>query len=91
MANPFRAKSGEFDMDFTEKTFHIDLTFPNDGNFNTQFDAMGSASNNDHRELFHRDAAEQHPITAITNLEDELEVRPDEYLSNLDIHDILNH
>ena len=44
----------------------------------------------DHRELTHRDADEQHPINAITNLAPELTARPSTALSNTDIQNILN-
>ena len=44
----------------------------------------------DHRKLTHRDAADQHPISAITDLEAELNVRPSSALTNQDIQNILN-
>ena len=45
----------------------------------------------DHRELMHRDAPDQHPINAITNLEAELDVKLETVpaLSNQDIENIL--
>ena len=47
----------------------------------------GSVSGtSDHRKLAHRDAADQHPIGAITGLESEL---PDA-LTNIDIESIVN-
>lgn len=44
-----------------------------------------------HERLQNRDLPDQHPIGAVTNLEAELEVRPDEMLTNMEIHEILNH
>lgn len=43
----------------------------------------------DHGSLTGRDAPEQHPIEAITNLEPELNWRPSTALSNADIQAIL--
>ena len=43
----------------------------------------------DHRELTNRDASDQHPIGAITDLEAELAARPTAILSNMDIQRIL--
>ena len=81
-------------------TFNINLEFTGDGTFQTQygesdgfttdFGSTQFVTTSDHRELTHRDADAQHPIGSITNLEGELEVRPDEYLSNIDIYEILN-
>ena len=58
------------------KTYLIDLPF---------------IDGNEHDRLIHRDYADQHPITAITQLTQELSVRPSESLSNMDIQNILNH
>ena len=58
------------------KTYLIDLPF---------------VDSNEHDRLIHRDYADQHPITAITQLTQELSVRPSESLSNMDIQNILNH
>lgn len=44
----------------------------------------------DHRDLTHRNAADQHPISAITDLEAELNVRLSTAMSNTDIQNILN-
>lgn len=58
------------------KTYLIDLPF---------------IDGNEHDRLIHRDYVDQHPITAITQLTQELSVRPSESLSNMDIQNILNH
>lgn len=44
----------------------------------------------DHTVLTGRDADDQHPIKAITNLEPELDFRPNSALTNEDILNILN-
>lgn len=83
-----------------ENIFRINLTFDNEatfdtffedqgGDFNTDFGETTTVTTSDHRELTHRDATMQHPIASITDLTDELEVRPDEYMSNMEIYEIL--
>lgn len=42
-----------------------------------------------HDRLNNRDLPDQHPISAITRLESELEARPDERLTNSDIYNIM--
>lgn len=74
-----------------ENSFWIDLTFENDAMFETGFGEITKVVTSDHRELTHRGAPMQHPIDSITDLTDELEVRPDESLSNIDIYEILQH
>lgn len=80
--------------------FHIDLEFDNEAIFNTSFQEQTSefftgfgettkVTTSDHRELTNRDAVMQHPISSITDLDEELDVRPDEYMSNIDIYQIL--
>lgn len=44
----------------------------------------------DHDELVNRDLPDQHPIEAVTALEGELEMRPSQALTNMDIYAILN-
>lgn len=89
-------------MNVSNNTFWVDLTFDNSATFetgfietNTMFDAgfseITKVTTSDHRELTHRDALEQHPIESITYLTDELDIRPDEYLTNIDIYEILQH
>lgn len=81
--------------------FHINLTFDNydatfdtsfkeqTGDFDTSFGTTTTVTTSDHRGLTHRDALMQHPIASITDLTGELEVRPDEYMSNIEIYEIL--
>lgn len=47
--------------------------------------ASAASGTTDHRQLAHRDAGNQHPISAITGLEDELT----EALTNFDIFEIM--
>lgn len=42
-----------------------------------------------HEKLNNRDLPDQHPISAITRLESELEARPDERLTNSEIYNIM--
>ena len=44
----------------------------------------------DHEMLIHRDSLDQHPIESISNLSNELSVRPYERLTNYDILAIIN-
>lgn len=44
----------------------------------------------DHGQLTGRDEPDQHPIKSITNLESELDFRPNSALTNEDILNILN-
>lgn len=48
------------------------LTFDEDQTFDTTMDEVTEVVTSDHTKLINRDAAEQHPITAITNLNTEL-------------------
>lgn len=52
---------------------------------------QGSGGTFEHDRLFHRDLADQHPISSITNLENALESRPSDVITNMDIHEILSH
>lgn len=69
----------------------FDTSFNDDNMFQTSFGDSIEVSTSDHRKLTYRDAEQQHPIGAIENLNEELEVRPDEILSNMDIYEILQH
>ena len=53
---------------------NIDVTFKEtDSNFDVDFvDNNSTSSTNDHNQLINRNKAGQHPISAITNLEEEL-------------------
>lgn len=76
------------------------LTFSEDATFNTEFsgvetfdttmDQVVQVITSDHRELNYRDADNQHPISAITDLSPELGVRPSSAMSNMDIQNIMN-
>lgn len=58
------------------------------GNLSTEDLKIESVT--DHRKLTNRDASDQHPIKAITDLEPELAARPSAVLTNMDIQRILN-
>lgn len=70
--------------DESQEVFEADLEFSNTV-------AVGSK---DHRELEHRDADDQHPMSAITGLEKSLEKKVEEgeilALSNQDIENLIN-
>lgn len=50
----------------------------------------GGGGTRDHNALINRDMEDQHPINAITRLIGELEARPAQSLTNMDIQLILN-
>ena len=51
------------------------LTFEEDATFETAMDQITEVATSDHTKLINRDAAEQHPISSITNLNTELDNR----------------
>lgn len=51
------------------------LTFDEDPAFDTTMSEITEVATSDHTKLINRDAAQQHPITAITNLNTELDNR----------------
>lgn len=64
------------------------VSLGNEQGFDADFGEISVLEIKDHRELSHRDASKQHPISAIANLVDELAVRPDtpiddSYIDNL--------
>ena len=81
--------SATFNTTFTE-TEAFNMTFDAEETFKTEMTQIVKVMSSDHRELSHRDAEEQHPIEAITNLAPELVARPSAALSNTDIQNILN-
>lgn len=68
----------------------FDMTFSDVENFNTEMNEVVNVVTSDHRELTHRDAAEQHPIDSITYLSTELSSRPSTAMTNQDIFNILS-
>lgn len=67
------------------------LTFEEDVTFDTTMDQIVEVATSDHTKLMNRDAAEQHPISSITNLTTELDNRvvSGDTLSNLEIEQII--
>ncbi len=60
------------------------------GSGKTSFAVSGTTGGtNDHQKLYNRDKANCHPISAITDLTGELNVRPDTALTNMEIAAIL--
>lgn len=81
-------------------TWTTNLTFDEAENFNTTFqndvqlfdttmDQITEVVTSDHTKLTNRDAAQQHPITAITDLAPELDARPSTAMTNMDILKIM--
>ena len=79
----------------TELTFEDDGTFDDsfeaDETFETEMDEVVEVVTSDHAKLTNRDAEDQHPIKAITNLNQTLERKLESagFLSNLEIQAIL--
>lgn len=78
----------------TNLTFSEDATFNTEFNgaetFNTTMDQVVEIVTSDHRQLNYRDAEDQHPISAISYLSQELDQKPSTAISNTDIQNILN-
>lgn len=68
----------------------FNMTFSEEETFKTEMSEVVKVTTSDHRELTHRDADEQHPISSITYLTPELSIRPSQAMSNMDIQNILN-
>ncbi len=69
----------------------FNMTFEAEETFETEMTKIVEVVTSDHRDLTHRDAAGQHPIEAITNLETELgnRVVSGNALTNEDIEKII--
>lgn len=67
------------------------LTFDENQTFDTAMSEVTEVVTSDHTKLINRDAAQQHPINAITNLNTELENRlvSGNVLSNQEIEQII--
>jgi len=67
------------------------LTFDEEQTFDTTMDTITEVVTSDHTKLINRDAAQQHPITSITNLSNELGNRVVEgnALTNQEIEQII--
>ena len=77
----------DFRITFRDETETFGVGFSSEeDSFQAEF---GDSGTNDHTMLMNREKPDQHPIKAITNLENELSVRTDEALSNLEIYEIL--
>ena len=69
----------------------FNMTFSADETFPTKMTQIVEVVTSDHRDLLHRDAENQHPIEAITNLDTQLQNRvvSGDSLTNEDIESIL--
>lgn len=69
----------------------FNTTFDADETFETSMTEVVEVVTSDHTKLINRDAAQQHPIDAITNLSTELDNRvvDGNTLTNLDIEQII--
>lgn len=82
----------EWETDLTfEESGTFDASFEADETFQTEMEEVVEVVTSDHTKLTNRDAADQHPIKAITNLENSLERKLESagFLSNLEIQAIL--
>ena len=75
-------------MQSSEQSF--DAGFESESGFGVKFEAAQMVSTGDHRMLSKRDAPDQHPIAAISNLDRELSVRSSEAMTNTDIMAIIS-
>lgn len=87
----------EFDVTLKQEPRIIDVEMsdaPDSFEANMEVGNTVAVGNSDHRELKYRDAADQHPISAITGLEKSLDKKVEEgeiqTLSNQDIEDLIN-
>lgn len=69
----------------------FNMAFSADETFQTEMTQIVEVVTSDHRDLLHRDAEDQHPIEAITNLDTQLQNRvvSGDSLTNEDIESIL--
>ncbi len=69
----------------------FNMTFSADETFQTKMTQIVEVVTSDHRDLLHRDAENQHPIEAITNLDTQLQNRvvSGDTLTNEDIESII--
>lgn len=62
----------EFNLEFSDKPKNFNLEFEADSEFNVELEDSTLVPCKDHRMLSHRDAEDQHPISAISGLEEKL-------------------
>ena len=76
--------SASFDMTFDNSTA-FDVAFNDMPTFNTNMQELNIMHSDDHRKLLYRDAPNQHPIVAITGLQDILDTKQDTLSAGLGI------
>lgn len=80
--------SATFKTSFTDAE-SFDMTFSEAEQFATNMTEVVQVTTNDHTRLINRDADDQHPIKAITDLRAELSARPDAALTNWQIEALI--
>lgn len=77
--------SASFDMTF-DNMLTFDTSMQNNMlTFNTNMQELSVMHSDDHRKLLHRDAPDQHPISAITGLQTALDAKQDTLSAGLGI------
>lgn len=76
------------DTIFKDAPVCFNAEFNYDGAFDSGFSAA-APMNFDHNRMKNRDLPDQHPITAVTNLEESLEVAYGEPFTNLELEALL--
>lgn len=81
----------DFNVQFEgAKNISVEFNEPNSFGTDLGLGSVIAVGSNDHAKLKNRDAEDQHPIKAITKLQEALDATPNEALSNQDIEEILN-
>lgn len=81
----------DFNVQFEgTKNINVEFNEPNSFGADLGLGAVIATGSGDHTKLKNRDAEDQHPIKAITKLQETLDATPNEALSNQDIEEILS-
>ena len=80
-------------VQFTSTNDQFVADFASGSGVDVSFNSHVEVSTNDHSKLLNRDKAEQHPIGAISNLQETLnkKIAKDDALNNLEIENLLNN
>lgn len=78
-------------LKFSDADEDVDFNMTSETNesFSPGFSEFTEVTTDDHTKLINRDAENQHPISSITGLSEELGSRPGEALTNLEIESLL--
>lgn len=74
---------------FEDLSTSFETNFAQEKRFSAEVEQVTEVATNDHRQLLHRDADNAHPMSSITGLTEELESKPGEALTNLEIESLL--